>query len=126
MTSEKKVLTPRLYEDTKFPNIEAISNNPIFDSSSSDLQLPELSPIRILGTSMLTRSITNASAKKRGRSPLKRKAFDKPGYYINYDRITRDQEKFYKEFFDMLDYERKGVADPNEIISVLKTFSNNK
>ena len=48
------------------------------DPNTSELQMPEFSPIRGLENSMLSRSVTNTSFARGGRSPLKRRSFDKP------------------------------------------------
>ena len=39
------------------------------------------------------------------------------------NRITKEEEYEFKELFDVLDYNKKGVVEPAEIISVLKSNS---
>eukprot|EP00826_Nyctotherus_ovalis_P017118 TRINITY_DN15014_c0_g1_i2.p2 TRINITY_DN15014_c0_g1~~TRINITY_DN15014_c0_g1_i2.p2 ORF type:complete len:207 (+),score=80.52 TRINITY_DN15014_c0_g1_i2:366-986(+) len=53
---------------------------------------------------------------KRGakRSPLKKRVDDRPG-------ITKEEEFEFKELFDLLDYDKKGLIDPKELLAVLKS-----
>ena len=38
-------------------------------------------------------------------------------------RITRDEERVFRDLFNIIDYGKQGFATPSEIIGVLKAFS---
>ena len=67
-------------EEEKNSSPEFPNENIDLDLNNSDLQMPEFSPIGRLGSSILSRSATNSSFARGagGRSPLKKRSFDKP------------------------------------------------
>ena len=74
--------------------------------SSSAIQGPKKSIITLMG----------GESPKRGskRSPLKKRVDERPG-------ITKEEEFEFKELFDLLDYDKKGLVEPREILAVLKS-----
>ena len=36
--------------------------------------------------------------------------------------VPRDEEKVFRELFEIVDYDKQGLANPEEIIAVLKAF----
>jgi len=60
--------------------------------------------------------LMKGNSPKRGakRSPLKKRVDDCVG-------VTKEEEFEFKELFDLLDYDKKGLIDPKELLAVLKS-----
>lgn len=89
-----------------------------FDNSSPSVGFSKLqfSSSVLVGQRKSAIGAVRGESPKRGakRSPLKRRVDDRPG-------ITKEEEFEFKELFDLLDYDKKGLIDPKELLAVLKS-----
>ena len=103
--------------DAKDDIVEVIKQEDSSDNSSHSAGFSRLQFSSALATQKRsTISCMKGDSPKRGakRSPLKKRVDDRPG-------ITKEEEFEFKELFNLLDYDKKGVIDPKELLAVLKS-----
>lgn len=87
-----------------------------FDNSSPSVGFSKLRFSSSVLMGQKRSMIMKGDSPKRGakRSPLKKRVDDRPG-------ITKEEEFEFKELFDLLDYDKKELIDPKELLAVLRS-----
>lgn len=112
--TEKSQKSPEGTEKNKEGSIENIDQEglPALDISSK-LHLSSAGPAQFGKVSFIGSGEGSPKLGAR-RSPLKKRIDERPG-------ITKEEEFEFKELFDLLDYNKKGVVEVQEILAVLKS-----